>query len=36
VHGLTGDWTRVEVALEVDADRLAGLFLSTLGFSGAA
>ena len=31
VHGLTGDWTRVEVALEVDADRLAGLFLSTLG-----
>ncbi len=31
VHGLAGEWTKVEVALEVDAGRIAGLFLDTLG-----
>jgi pyrimidine-specific ribonucleoside hydrolase len=31
VHGLTDDWTTVEIALGVDADRLGRLFLDTLG-----
>ena len=31
VHGLTDDWANVEIALEVDGERLAGLFLDTLG-----
>ena len=31
MHGLTDDWADVEIALEVDAERLAGLFLDTLG-----
>ena len=31
VHGLADEWTKVEVALEVDADRIARLFLDTLG-----
>jgi pyrimidine-specific ribonucleoside hydrolase len=34
VHGLADEWTRVEVALEVDADRIARLYLDTLGLSG--
>ncbi|TYL54233.1 nucleoside hydrolase [Agromyces mariniharenae] len=33
VHGLAGEWTQVEVALDVDAERLARLFLDTLGLS---
>ena len=28
VHGLAGTWTPVDVALEVDADRLAQVFLT--------
>jgi pyrimidine-specific ribonucleoside hydrolase len=31
VHGLTDDWANVEIALEVDAERLGRLFLDTLG-----
>ena len=31
VHGIADEWTDVEVALEVDADRLTRLFLDTLG-----
>lgn len=31
VHGLADEWASVEVALEVDARRLARLFLTTLG-----
>ena len=31
VHGLAGSWTPVDVALEVDADRLAQVFLRTIG-----
>jgi len=30
-HRLADEWADVEVALEVDAERLAGLFLDTLG-----
>ena len=33
VHGLAGEWTRVEVALDVDAERIARLFLDTLGLT---
>ncbi len=33
VHGLTEEWELVEVALEVDAPRYAGLFLGTLGLA---
>ena len=29
----TGEWTRVEVALDVDAERIARLFLDTLGLT---
>lgn len=35
VHGLAGSWTPVDVALEVDADRLARVFLETIGAVGA-
>ena len=31
VHGLTGSWTPVDVALGVDAHRLAQVFLTTIG-----
>jgi pyrimidine-specific ribonucleoside hydrolase len=31
VHGASGGWTTMDVALEVDADRLAGVFLQTIG-----
>ena len=31
VHGIADEWTDVEVALEVDAERLTRLFLDTLG-----
>ena len=31
VHGLGGTWAPVDVALEVDADRLAQVFLRTIG-----
>jgi pyrimidine-specific ribonucleoside hydrolase len=31
VHGLAGIWTPIEVALDVDADRLARVFLTTIG-----
>ena len=31
VHGSTGTWTPIEVALDVDADRLARVFLTTIG-----
>jgi pyrimidine-specific ribonucleoside hydrolase len=31
VHGVAGPWTPVEVALDVDADRLARVFLTTIG-----
>ncbi len=31
VHGLAGLWTPIEVALDVDADRLARVFLTTIG-----
>lgn len=31
VHGLTDDWANVEVALDVDAERLRRLFLDALG-----
>ena len=31
VHSLADEWANVEVALEVDADRIARLFLTTLG-----
>ena len=31
VHGLAGMWTPIEVALDVDADRLARVFLTTIG-----
>ena len=31
VHGIADEWTDVEVALEVDAERLTRLFLGTLG-----
>ncbi len=31
VHGLAGRWTPIEVALDVDADRLARTFLTTIG-----
>jgi pyrimidine-specific ribonucleoside hydrolase len=31
LHGLTGSWTPVDVALDVDAERLAGVFLGTIG-----
>jgi pyrimidine-specific ribonucleoside hydrolase len=30
-HGLAGSWATVDVALEVDADRLAHVFLRTIG-----
>ena len=33
VHGLAAEWTRVEIALAVDAERIARLFLDTLGLS---
>jgi pyrimidine-specific ribonucleoside hydrolase len=33
VHGLVDEWTRVEVALEADADRITRLFLDTLGLT---
>ena len=33
MHGLAGEWTRVEIALDVDAERIARLFLDTLGLS---
>ncbi|MFO7689721.1 MAG: nucleoside hydrolase [Cryobacterium sp.] len=36
VHGLAAEWEQVEVALEVDADRLVGLFLDTLGLTAPA
>lgn len=31
VHGTVGGWTPMDVALEVDADRLAGVFLRAIG-----
>ncbi|CAN5362346.1 nucleoside hydrolase [soil metagenome] len=31
VHGTVGGWTPMDVALEVDADRLAGVFLAAIG-----
>jgi pyrimidine-specific ribonucleoside hydrolase len=31
VHGASGGWTEMDVALEVDADRLAQVFLRTIG-----
>jgi pyrimidine-specific ribonucleoside hydrolase len=34
VHGLADEWANVEVALEVDAERIARLFLETLGLGG--
>jgi pyrimidine-specific ribonucleoside hydrolase len=34
LHGGIGDWTAIEVALDVDAPRYAKLFLETLGLSG--
>lgn len=36
VHGLADEWTEVEIALEVDADRMSRLFLDTLGLGAAA
>jgi len=33
VHGLAEEWEQVEVALDVDADRLARVFLNTLGLA---
>lgn len=33
VHGLIDEWTMVEVALDVDADRYVTLFLETLGLA---
>ena len=35
VHGLADEWANVEVALEVDAERIARLFLDTLGLGEA-
>ena len=35
VHGLAGEWEAAEVALDVDVDRYARLFLTTLGLGGA-
>ena len=33
VHGLAGEWTKVEVALDVDVERITRLFLDTLGLT---
>jgi pyrimidine-specific ribonucleoside hydrolase len=33
IHGGVGDWTPIDVALDVDAPRYARLFLGTLGFA---
>ncbi|TFD56929.1 nucleoside hydrolase [Cryobacterium sp. Hh38] len=35
MHGLAGDWEVAEVALDVDVDRYARLFLDTLGLGSA-
>jgi pyrimidine-specific ribonucleoside hydrolase len=35
VHGIADEWTDVEVALDVDAERLTRLFLDTLGLGAA-
>ena len=35
MHGLAGDWEAAEVALDVDVDRYARLFLNTLGLGSA-
>ncbi|TFD49787.1 nucleoside hydrolase [Cryobacterium sp. Hh11] len=35
LHGLAGDWEVAEVALDVDVDRYARLFLDTLGLGSA-
>lgn len=35
VHATGDDWTNVEIALEVDVDRVVRLFLETLGLRGA-
>ena len=34
IHGGVGDWTMLDVALDVDAPRYAELFLETLGLTG--
>jgi pyrimidine-specific ribonucleoside hydrolase len=34
LHGGVGDWTAIEIALDVDAPRYAELFLDTLGLAG--
>ncbi|MCP2032572.1 pyrimidine-specific ribonucleoside hydrolase [Okibacterium sp. HSC-33S16] len=34
IHGGVGDWTVIDVAVDVDAPRFAALFLETLGLSG--
>ncbi len=31
IHGVDAGWTPVEVALDVDADRMARVFLATIG-----
>lgn len=33
IHGGVGDWTVIDVAIDVDAPRYAGLFLDTLGLT---
>ena len=35
IHGTAGGWTPMDVALAVDADRLAGVFLAAIGAPGA-
>jgi pyrimidine-specific ribonucleoside hydrolase len=35
MHGLVGEWEAAEVALDVDVDRYARLFLDTLGLGSA-
>ncbi len=36
VHGLADEWAEVEIALEVDAERMSRLFLTTLGLGAGA